>query len=198
MRPEIRLITLTQRHSGNLSDDQQALMAGWRALYKRMHEEYGRFPYVGVWEVTRGRDGLGHVHLHLAVIWQWRDYKRIRAQWERACPSSMQFDIVRKRRDGRPSTPTSIANYVGKYISKGVDLDAFTPRLRAEVSAAFYNQRSVVTSLGFWRREPKCCAKCHDRYRLVEIELPALAYRLPENVLHLVFHGLEPPRMVDK
>lgn len=180
MRPELRLITLTVRHSGNLSTDQQAIARGWRSLYKRMHEEYGAFPYVGVWEVTPGRDGLGHVHMHLAVIWRWRNYKRIREQWERACGSSLQFDIKRKRRDGRASTPTSITSYIAKYVSKGVDIAAFTPRLRAEVSAAFYNQRAVITSLGFWMREPKCCAKCKCRYRLVEIEAAPYADR---------FHG---------
>ena len=42
--------------------------------------------------------------------------------------------------------------------------------MRAEVSAAFYNQRSVFTSAFFWRRIAKCCAKCHERYRLVEVE----------------------------
>lgn len=197
MRPEIRLITLTQRHSGNLSADQQALMSGWRTLYKRMHGDYGKFPYVGVWEVTPGLDKLGHVHMHIAVIWQYRDYSRIRAQWERACPSSMQFDIVRKRRDGRPSTPTSITKYVAKYVSKGVDVGAFGPYLRAEVSAAFYNQHSVVSSLGFWKREPKCCAKCECRYRLVEIEKAPYADRFSGPLEMYLPKARPPPEMLE-
>jgi hypothetical protein len=158
-----------------------------------MHEDYGAFSYVGVWEVTPGRDGLGHVHMHVAVVWRYRDWKRIREQWERACPTSNYLDIMERRKDGRDSSPTSVAAYLGKYLSKGVDTAGFDGRMRAEVSAAFYNQRSVLASIGFWRREPKCCAKCRERYRLVEIEMPPIIDRIPSGPIHLYFHGLEPP-----
>ena len=197
MRPEIRLITLTARHSGNLSADQQSIARGWRALYKRMHEDDGAFPYVGVWEVTPGRDGKGHVHMHIAVIWRFRDYQRVREQWTRACPTSMQFDIKRKRRDGKGSTPSSVAGYIGKYISKGADVDAFTPALRAEVSAAFYNQRAVIASLGFWIRVPKCCAKCQLRYRLVEIEAVPLMDRFRGPLEMYLPKARPPPEMLE-
>jgi hypothetical protein len=170
MRPQIVLTTLTQEHSGNLVTDQAALSEGWRKLYKRLHEDDGAFSYVGVWEVTRGRDGLGHVHLHVAAIWRYRDWGRIREQWLRACPSSSYITFVAKRKDGKSSSPSSVAKYLAKYLAKGADLAAFDARLRAEVSAAFYNQRSVITSLYFWRRIVKCCAVCHERYRLLELE----------------------------
>lgn len=193
MRPRLMLLTLTTKHSGNLSADHHDIATGWRKLYKRMHEEYGAFPYVGVWEVTTGRDGLGHVHLHIAVIWQWRDFGRIREQWSRYVPESMQFDIKHRRRDGKDSTPSSVGKYLGKYLSKGADIGAFTPYLRAEVSAAFYNQRSVLASVRFWKREERCCSKCKCRYRLVEIERVPFMFEIPSGPLHLVFHGLEPP-----
>jgi hypothetical protein len=170
MRPQLVLLTLTQKHTGDLSADQGALSDGWRKMYKRLHEDHGAFPYVGVWEVTKGTDGLGHVHMHVAVIWRYRDWSRVREQWLRACPTSQYLDIKAKRRDGKASSPGSVAKYLGKYLSKGADVGAFDPRLRAEVSAAFYNQRSVITSVYFWRRIEKCCAKCRERYRLVEIE----------------------------
>jgi hypothetical protein len=193
MKPQIVLVTLTQLHTGDLSTDQTALADGWRKLYKRMHDDYGAFPYVGVWEVTRGRDGLGHVHLHVAVIWQYRDWSRVREQWVRACPSSQYITFVAKRRDGKPSSPASVANYLGKYLSKGADVGNYGARLRAEVSAAFYNQRSVLTSRYFWRKHVKCCRVCQERYRLVEVEVPTFLESVANGAVHWVFHGLEPP-----
>jgi hypothetical protein len=192
MKPQIVLVTLTQKHSGNLSADQQALAEGWRKLYKRMHEDYGSFPYVGVWEVTKGRDGLGHVHMHLAVVWSYRDWSRIRDQWIAACPTSSYLTFVAKRRDGKASTPASVGNYLGKYLSKGADLGSFGPTLRAEVSAAFYNQRSVIASVRFFAKLVKCCSKCHQRYYLEEPEFESQRMR-HEMTLGLYFHGLEPP-----
>jgi hypothetical protein len=191
MKPRLILLTFTNQHTGDIGADHDAIAEGWRKLYKRMHEDFGLFSYVAVWEVTRGRDGLGHVHMHVAAIWRYRDWSRIREQWERACPTSHYLDIKKERRDGKPSSPGSVGNYLGKYLSKGVDVDGFAPHLRAEVSAGFYNQRSVMTSVRFWRREPKCCAKCEQRYRLVEIELAPLAWRLPDLTAHIYAH--EPP-----
>ena len=195
-RPQIILLTLTQKHSGDIVADQQAIATGWRALYKRMHERYGSFPYVGVWEATRGRDGLGHVHMHVAVIWGYRCWKQIRKMWGRACPTSLYLDIKRKRKDRKASSPASVANYLGKYLSKGADASGYTPTQRADISAAFYNQRSVLTSLHFWKKHKKCCSKCQQSYRLVEIEIESIRQRLcdlPEQTINLYFHGLEPP-----
>lgn len=188
-KPAIVLVTLTQAHSGDLVADQTALAVGWRKLYKRMHEDYGSCPYVGVWEVTRGADGLGHVHLHIACVWRYRDWSRVREQWLAACPTSQYLTFVKNRKDGKASSPSSVAKYLGKYLSKGADLGGFDARLRAEVSAAFYNQRSVITSAHFWRRIVKCCAKCHERYRLVEIEKPSPFDSIPMGALVLDFSG---------
>jgi hypothetical protein len=195
MKPQIVLVTLTQKHSGDILEDQRALAEGWRKLYKRMNEDYGKFPYVGVWEVTPGKDGLGHVHVHIAVVWRYRDWSRIRTQWMRACPTSSYITFVAKRRDGKASSAGSAANYLGKYLSKGADVGGFTPHMRAEVSAAFYNQRSVISSLGFWRRQVKCCRQCSQRYRLVEIDHPALEFLLPNITVSIYARGLEPPRL---
>jgi hypothetical protein len=194
MRPQLVLLTLTQAHSGDLGADQTALADGWRKLYKRMHEDHGSCPYVGVWEVTRGRDGLGHVHMHIAVVWRYRDWARIRAQWVAACPTSQYLTFIAKRKDGKASSPSSVAKYLGKYLSKGADVGGFDARLRAEVSAAFYNQRSVISSAYFWRRHEKCCAKCHERYRLIEIEPVSCFDRIAGGqVINVYGHGLEPP-----
>jgi hypothetical protein len=192
MQPQIILITLTGEHSGNLTTDQTALSDGWRKLYKRMHEEHGAFSYAGVWEVTPGTDGLGHVHLHVAAVWRYRDWGRIREQWLRACPTSQRITFVGRRKDGKDSSAASVAKYLGKYLSKGADLSAFGPALRAEVSAAFYNQRSVISSAYFFHRALKCCRKCNERYRLVEVPRES-AFDRVSSVINLYFHGLEPP-----
>lgn len=193
MEPTIVLLTLTQKHSGNLVADQTALAEGWRKLYIRMHEEHGRFPYAGVWEVTPGWDEWGHVHLHIACVWRYRDWGRIREQWMRACPTSQRITFVAKRKDGKPSSPSSVAKYLGKYLSKGVDVAAFNPHLRAEVSAAFYNQRSVISSVGFFHREDKYCRKCGECFRLEEVPKESPLDRIAPMTLALFFHGLEPP-----
>lgn len=183
--PQIFLLTLTQKHSGDLSADQCAIADGWRALYKRLNEDNGKFPYVGVWEVTKGTDGKGHVHMHVAVVWRYRDWSRIRAQWLSACPTSMYLDIKKRRKDGKDSSPSSVAKYLGKYLSKGADVGSFTPVLRAEVSAAFYNKHSVMTSKGFWRRVTKCCRKCSERYRLAtEDDVIEVWHRVSPSELH--------------
>jgi hypothetical protein len=194
MRPQLLLLTFTTGHTGDLSADQAAIAEGWRGLYKRMHDDYGSFPYVGVWEVTPGTDKLGHVHLHVAVVWRYRDWSRIREQWITACPTSLYLDIKKRRKDGKDSSPASVANYLAKYLGKGADAGKFDARLRAEVSAAFYNKHSVIVSGGFWQRPAvKCCAKCSEPYRMVDVEPVSVFERAIDGVWNIYFHGLEPP-----
>lgn len=155
-RPRLVLLTLTVRHSGDLAVDREALASGWRRFYKRMNRWIGVYPYAGVWEVTPSDDG--HLHAHVAVVWPWLKWKDVRALWLESCPESERINMVAKRRDGKASTPSSVANYLGKYLSKGVG--DFSPRLNAEVSAAMYNKRSVFTSTGFWEKFVPVCPTC--------------------------------------
>lgn len=158
----IVLVTLTVRHSGDVVSDRRALADGWRGLYQRMHRRgWGRFPYVGVWEVTPGADGLGHVHAHLAVVWPWRDWGEVRELWLDACPQSERITFVAGRRDGRASDPRSVANYLGKYLAKGVQERGFDPVLRADVCAAAYQSRWVFTSRRFWIPWVPLCPGCN-------------------------------------
>jgi hypothetical protein len=156
----IVLVTLTLRHSGDLEVDRKALAGGWRRLYKSLHDEYGKFPYVGVWEVTPGADGKGHLHMHVAVVWPWRDWSHVRALWLRACPESERITFVAGRRDGRRSDPKSVANYLGKYLSKGIETIDYTPELRTRIVAASYNTRWVFTSRRFWITFVPLCQRC--------------------------------------
>lgn len=155
------LLTLTTRHSGDVAEDRDAIAAGWRALYRKLHKVgWGKFPYVGVWEVTPGHDGKGHVHAHVAVIWPFRDWSVVRRLWLASCPTSERITFVASRRDGRESTPQSVANYLGKYLSKGVQTHEFSPELRADVAAASYQARWVFSSVRFWQPWVPVCPGC--------------------------------------
>jgi hypothetical protein len=154
------LLTLTVRHSGDVAADRDAIAAGWRRLYKALRARWGTWPYVGVWEVTSGADGLGHVHAHVAVVWPWRDWAEVRELWLRACPESERITFVAARRDGRPSDARSVGNYLGKYLAKSTQDDGITRELRADVVAMAYGQRSVFTSRGFWQPWHPVCKCC--------------------------------------
>lgn len=174
------LLTLTLRHSGDVAADRAALASGWRRLYKRMNAEYGRYPYIGVWEYTAGRDGLGHVHAHVAVVWPWRDWGEIREWWLAACPESERITFVARRRDGKASDARSVSNYLAKYMAKGVELCEMTPQLRADIVAAAYNQRSVFTSHRFWQPWVPVCKRCGQPHELAQYRWHGAPFEPPD------------------
>jgi hypothetical protein len=178
-RSDIRivLVTLTVKHSGDVDADRTRILEGWQNVRKRYHDEWGKFPSVLVWEVTPGTDGLGHVHAHVACVWPWRDYGRIGRWWYAGThggrdpgtnnrTSRINFGSgFRTKNQPRnvpkqPTTPRSMARYLAKYLSKGADSSAFSDELTARVSAAFYNQRSIVTSHRFWLPRDLICPCC--------------------------------------
>lgn len=162
-RARLRLLTLTVRHSGNVDEDRRALARGWRAFYKSLHRWLGRHAYVGVWEVTPGRDALGHAHLHVAIVWpRFVAYGRVRRLWLRACPESRRINIQTAQKGAH-----GCAQYLAKYMSKGVDTAGFTDDLKARIVASFYNARLVLTSWRFWG--PKTCDCCGMPWKLIEV-----------------------------
>lgn len=157
--PIIHLVTLTVQHSGDLVRDREDLALGWRGLYLDLKADLGdAMAYALVWEVTPGRDGLGHVHAHVALIAPWFDYGDARRAWLRACPRSQRISFVPDAKRAR--TPRMAAQYLAKYLSKGVEHRSFDEFLRAQVAAAFYNQRSVTTSHRFLVAWTPCCPQC--------------------------------------
>ena len=136
MRPSMVLVTITARHSGDLATDRKHLTEGWRAFYKSMHAEWGKFPYVGFWEITAGRckscSGYterkanskrkicqcsdpkpeGHLHCHIVAVWQFRDYERVKSMWRAATKDASYINIAGKRRDGKPTSASSAARYL--------------------------------------------------------------------------------------
>jgi len=171
----IRLTTLTVRHTGDFADDRQRLADAWRAFYRAATRAkgkggrrwLGRFPYVAVWEVTPGIDGLGHPHLHVAWVGpRFVAYGKLARMWRvaigdaKARPPNHQTRV-----GGGEKSVIGCANYLGKYLSKGVELGGFDDELRAQVLASFYNQHLVLTSRKFWG--PKECGCCGGRWRAV-------------------------------
>ena len=175
-KPRLVMLTLTVRHSGDLAADRDALARGWRAFYLSLGNRIARWHYAMVWEVTPS-DG-GHIHAHVAVIWPYVPWGveqaramgvdwNVRDIWRESCPESERINMVASRRDRKPSTPSSIANYLGKYLGKGCDMSGFSPSLRAEIAAATYNKRSVTPSKGFWEKFKPLCKCCDQPWRLV-------------------------------
>jgi hypothetical protein len=85
-----------------------------------------------------------------------------------------QASAVRPVRRSTLNAAKSAAHYIAKYITKGADGRGYTPMLRADVCAAFYNRHSFVTSSEFWMPENKCCRKCEARIRRVQTIAPEL------------------------
>lgn len=169
-RPRFVMLTLTVRHSGCLATDREAIALGWRKFYKRVHAEIGAFPFAGVWEVTPS-DG-GHVHAHVAVVWPYVKFDDAREWWLAACPESERINFSWRRKDRKPSTPNSIANYLSKYLAKGAEA-TFSPALNAEISAAMYNKRSIFTSRKFWVAFVPECPCCSSPWRVVLVGFPS-------------------------
>jgi len=176
-RERIVLATLTIEHSGDVERDRRDLAAGWRAFYLAIRRRYGTFAYVGVWEVTPGTDGLGHIHAHVAMVWPWRDWSECAALWTQSCPRSTRIDFRGARRDGKPSDPKSVANYLGKYLAKGMEAEGFTPELRANVVAGTYNTRWVFSSRRFWQPFVPKCQACQQRIIAAQYRFRGQPYR---------------------
>lgn len=149
------LVTLTVRHTGDLGGDRRRLVAGWRRFYKKLRRVIGPFPYVGTHELTTGRDGLGHPHAHLIVFWPWFDWRLASKLWKWAIDDDEANIDMKKARSVRGA-----AKYLGKYVSKGVDTDDFTPALRARALAGTYGSRWLFSSVRFWIPFEPLCPCC--------------------------------------
>lgn len=192
-RVRILFATVAVRHdeTTTIAECHERIHAGVKNLRKRYHERWGRYPYAHVWEVTPGADGLGHVHAHIALIIPWRDYKVMRSWFIAGAGGPTWCERVNfsdgwrrpgdaRNRPKRPSTGRSAAKYLAKYISKGVDVDSFTHELRADVSAAFYQQRAISTGRYFWLPVATCCDHCGEDFaRVVDAGLDAPTPHVP-------------------
>lgn len=202
MRPGIYLITLTAPHTGDLATDRERMGVAVRKLLKHANKYEWWSTYALTWEATSGRDGLGHMHVHLAVISSWIPYRRAEVvaatdeqalqRWDGESPAARPRSpkMTRRRwsserglhdvwRDAMPGAlvldvkaPITVgdaarigAEYLAKYVTKGVDPAEFTGRKAGELLIAFRARRKVSTSAGFWERIPPECECCGELWR---------------------------------
>jgi len=76
MLPGVYLLTLTAPHSGDMVADRETIGRAVRKLLKHANKFGWWKTYALTWEATGGTDGLGHVHVHMAVVSSWIPYSR--------------------------------------------------------------------------------------------------------------------------
>jgi len=159
------LLTLTVRHSGDLSADRARLIGAWKRLRQWCWARIGQFPFALVWEVTPGRDGKGHLHAHVAALWPFIDYDEVREEWLRATEGWSTRINIQSAKKG----PGGAASYLAKYASKGVELDGMHDHLAAHAIATNYGKRLVTTSHRFWFPLDPACKSCHERFGVAQL-----------------------------
>lgn len=164
--PGVYLITLTVPHSGSIAVDRDVIGRGWRKLTKAASAGRWWGAYALTYEVTPGKDGLGHVHAHIAAVSSWIPYDDLHRVWREATGARV-LDV------SAPSGSTrreSAADYLAKYVTKGVDPTVFTGQKAGELLIAFRGKRKVSTSVGFWsptKEREATCGTCGARHELV-------------------------------
>lgn len=174
MRPDVTLVTLTARHSGDVGEDRAKIYEGWRKLQKRLwHVDGGASaPYVLAWEMTEGGDGLGHVHAHVACVWPWRDLRALDEAWQDVTNGDgLTVDVVgeiaaerhaRSRGRMRSASVQNAASYLTAYVDAGGMSDSVPEGLAAAWLGSMRQKRTWHTSRGLeTQREPTewtpCC-----------------------------------------
>jgi hypothetical protein len=180
MKPGIYLLTFTAPHSGDLDVDRAHLGEAWRALTKVAQRHAWWSTYAAVYECTPGtvEDGSrGHLHLHVAAISSWIPYDELHTAWREALDVEVAVLDVRAPGNGDAG---GAANYLSKYVTKGVQLAGFTGAKAAELLVAQRNRRKVTTSRHFWDDDP-CCRDCNRRWYLAAAP-PGLTRHAPAAV----------------
>lgn len=172
------LLTLTAAHTvrrlggrvltraEELEDLRHRLADGWRAFSLAVGKRWGFSPYVGVWEVTPGTSGRGHLHLHVVVQWGFRPWSEVARLWREACPSSTRINIVQSF-DDRKTAAARAASYIAKYIGKTRGrpdgrpaAGQWSPELHAQVHAATYQLRWLFAARGHLPPAEGICPTC--------------------------------------
>ncbi len=167
MPPGVYLITLTGPHSGDIEQDRRALGRAWESLRKQAHAARWWKTYALTWEVTKGESGSPHVHAHVAVISSWIPFDELHVAWRRAMPGALVLDVQAPNKQTRNESGRA-ANYLAKYVTKGIEPTELTGRKAGELLVAFRGRRKVTTSRHFWMRTKRPCAKCNELHRTAE------------------------------
>jgi len=172
MRPDVELVTLTVGHSGVIKTDAKRLQSGWARLRARLYVQDGRaLPFFRVYEITDGADELGHVHMHVAVIWPWRDLQALSAAWSDATDGvGFNVDVRGRKRAGR--NPTKAASYVAGYVQKqgcsvrSLELRAAWLDHLADGARTYSQSRGLLAP-----KEPTCsCPECKGPETVLRVD----------------------------
>lgn len=157
---QLAMVTLTIRHSGDLTADRALLSAAWNRWRTWYAQRYGRrLTYAWTVEITDGTDGLGHVHLHVITPHlPFRRYQDLYSAWQRATHGATEHIHVSRR---RRRSVSRAAGELAKYAAKGC-AQLSTPSLAARWIRAQHTRRMVSTSRGFW-----CALPCAHELRLI-------------------------------
>jgi hypothetical protein len=161
--PGVYLVTLTIGHSGSIAQDRERMARAWRKLTKIANREHWWGAYALTYEVTPGTAGDGHVHIHLAAVSSWIPYDRLHEVW-RQLTGAVVLDVSAPR----SARCQSAADYLAKYVTKGVQPSVFTGQKAGELLVAFRGKRKVTTSKEFWtptRDREARCKRCGEPHR---------------------------------
>jgi hypothetical protein len=179
------MFTLTVPHDGGPDEQRTKLALGWRRLYKRMNKTgWGGFPYVGVYEVTPGTDGLGHVHMHVVLISPFIPFEYLNRWWREAVPGATQFDVTWSQ------SPQNAGRYVTKYLAKGMQAGEFSGELAADVVAALYNKKCLFSSVKFFAPRVAFCPCCGCKFETNA----GFVFRGEPPVCRIEADGADPPQ----
>lgn len=163
-RPDVAMLTFTRRHSGSVEADAAAIRKGLPNVRRWLqHRNGGAYAYLAVWEVTNGRAGDGHVHVHVAACLGFVDVRELAAAWARIVDGGgvdMSTRGKLTRRGVRVSTPESAARYVAKYAAKGIRADALSDENAAAWVRITHARRVVCASRGFFSTVEKTPCEC--------------------------------------
>jgi hypothetical protein len=147
--PRLALLTLTLRHSGDARADRALLSLAWHRWRAWYRDKYGEnLPYAWAPEYTPGRDGKGHVHMHVTTVLPWRNFDELRDAWKRATGAQGErIHVSVKTRGVRDA-----AKYLAKYATKGVK-GLNVPHAAAWLRAQ-HGMRACSTSKAFHAPDP--------------------------------------------
>lgn len=154
--PRLAMLTLTLKHSGDVSADREHLSLSWHRWRAAWRERTGEnLAYAWSVEYTPGQDGLGHVHMHVTTIMPWVDLREekgkpspFRASWIRATGGQgTRIHVSSKTRGVRDA-----AKYLAKYATKGTK--GLTVEHAAMWMRAQHGKRACSTSRHFFAPDP--------------------------------------------
>lgn len=180
---QVYLCTITTWHSGNIAADLKFLKSAVPEFIEASRAFGALSPYVYVFELTNGDDGLGHVHAHVAMLAHFLDYHGSADQWRlisarhgRPGTDERRLQVPNYRRDPKASAAwrdcSQVSSYLAShslpsYLSKTEEVDGLTDELLGQWIGATWSKRLLITSWHFWVDEfAKACKCCGNPFQV--------------------------------